>query len=119
MTVNLENGKAVKEKLRNESIFVNRVTEGIYETRIAMPDVKVGSVIDLEFRFQGIPAEWRFQEEIPVRYSELVFENSPYVKFTSNFFGLNHWHLPHQPVGLPKICPHSRMNLLLIQMRTT
>jgi hypothetical protein len=87
MTINLENGKTIKEKLKSESIFINKITENSYETRIAMPNVKVGSVIDIEFTFPSIPFEWRFQETIPVRYSELIIENSPNLRFRSNFFG--------------------------------
>lgn len=87
MTINLENGKVIKEKLKSESIFSNKIVENSYEMRIAMPNVKVGSVIDLEFTYPGIPSEWRFQETIPVRYSEIIIENSPNLRFKSNFFG--------------------------------
>jgi hypothetical protein len=52
-----------------------------------MPNVKVGSVIDLEFSFQGIPDEWRFQEEIPVLHSELIMEESPFIQLRKNFSG--------------------------------
>lgn len=99
LTINLENGRIIKEKVKSESIFENKITDGVYETRIAFPNVKVGSVIDLEFSYQGIPSKWRFQETVPVRYSELTIENSPLIKFKSNFFGYeplavsspNHW----------------------------
>lgn len=87
LTINLENGKIVKEKLKNESIFENRVTENKYETRLAMPNVKVGSILDLDFTYTGFPDDWEFQDKIPVKYSELNIENSPKVKFRSNFFG--------------------------------
>ncbi len=87
MTINLEKGKIIKDKLKNESIYNNKITENSYEVRIAMPNVKIGSVIDMEFKYMGIPAEWRFQETIPVIYSELIIENTPNIKFVSNFFG--------------------------------
>lgn len=90
ITTNLENGKIVQEKLKNESIFQTRVFEDYYILRPAMPDVKVGSVIDLEFTFHGIPGEWRFQEEIPVVQSELVLEDRPGIVFRTNFFGYEH-----------------------------
>jgi len=86
-TVNLENGKVIKEKLKSESIFNTKVTDGVFETRFTMPDVKVGSVLDLEFSYRGIPFIWRFQEMIPVMYNELIMENGPLIKFKSNFFG--------------------------------
>jgi hypothetical protein len=87
ITYNLENGEIVESKLKPESIFRERVTDDYYRTRIAMPNVKEGSIIDIEFNYNGLPNEWRFQEEIPVRWSELVIESSPYVTFRQNFFG--------------------------------
>lgn len=87
ITFNLENGQVVESKLKSESIFKERVTNNISRIRVAMPNVKEGSVIDLEFVFQGLPNEWRFQEEIPVRWSELIIEPSPYLDFNTNFTG--------------------------------
>jgi hypothetical protein len=55
--------------------------------RVAMPNVKVGSIIDIEFMYDGIPNEWDFQQEIPVVRSELVIEPSIYVTYNKNFFG--------------------------------
>ncbi len=87
ITSNLENGKIVQEKLHNESIYSTRVINDIYILRAGMPNVKVGSVVDFEFSFKGIPFEWRFQEEIPVLHSELILDDSPLVSFRKNFFG--------------------------------
>jgi hypothetical protein len=87
ITFNLENGKIVKTNLKSESIFKDRVTEDKYVMRIAMPNVKVGSVIDLIFTSASPLQVWRFQEEIPVKYSELIMEDTPYVRFKNNFFG--------------------------------
>lgn len=87
ITSNLEKGKVVQEKLKNESIYSDRITDDNYRMRVAMPNVKVGSVIDLQFTFEGIPGYWNFQETIPVRYSELVMEESTGFRLKSNFFG--------------------------------
>ncbi len=87
VTTNLENGKIVTNKLKNESIFKDRITENRYVMRVAMPNVKVGSVIDIQFSFIGIMAQWKFQDLIPVRYSELVLPNTTDVRFKYNFFG--------------------------------
>lgn len=87
ITTNLENGKIVTNKLKNESIFKDRITDDRYVMRIAMPNVKVGSVIDLQFSFVGIMPQWKFQEVIPVRYSELILPNTSNVRFKYNFFG--------------------------------
>lgn len=86
-TYNLENGEIVESKLKSESTFEERVTKSYFRTRVAMPNVKEGSIIDLEFRYIGLPREWRFQDEVPVRWSELIIEPSPFVTFRKNFFG--------------------------------
>jgi hypothetical protein len=52
-----------------------------------MPNVKVGSVIDLEIYYTGLPNYWRFQETIPVRWSELIIEPNQYVTFRKNYKG--------------------------------
>lgn len=87
ITYNLENGEIVETKLQKESIYVERITEDSYRTRVAMPNVREGSIIDLEFKSPWLPSEWRFQDVIPVRYSELVINYSPYINFRKNFFG--------------------------------
>jgi len=87
ITFNLENDVIVETKLKNESIFLERVTDDYYRLRIAMPNVKVGSVFDISFTFSGIPSAWYFQHNIPVKWSELVIEKSPYIDFRRNFFG--------------------------------
>ncbi|MDR3651851.1 MAG: hypothetical protein P4L34_02630 [Paludibacter sp.] len=86
-TVNLENGVPVITKLSKDGIFIERVTRNNYRARVAMPNVKVGSVVDIEFYFKGLPAYWSFQQSIPVRWSELILEESTYFSFRKNFTG--------------------------------
>ncbi|MBK8883616.1 MAG: DUF3857 domain-containing protein [Bacteroidales bacterium] len=87
ITFNLENGKIVKTNLKNESIFRDKITNDRYVIRIAMPDVKVGSVIELQFNSVSPVQVWKFQEDIPVKYSEIIMEDLPEVRFKNNFFG--------------------------------
>jgi hypothetical protein len=70
-TFNIENGKVVSEKLRNDGVFVEEVNKYRKKASITMPEVKEGSVLDIEytvisplfwhmdeFKFQyGIPAD--------------------------------------------------------------
>jgi len=86
-TYNLLDGVIIKDKLKSESIFKERITDDHYRIRVAMPNVKVGSVIDLEFSYDGIPWEWNFQTTIPVVWSELIMEPSQYILFRKNFYG--------------------------------
>jgi hypothetical protein len=86
-TVNLENGIPVVTKLNKDGIFIERVTKQLYRARVAMPNVKVGSVIDVEFYYAGLPSHWDFQKTIPMRWSELILEESTYFSFRKNFSG--------------------------------
>ena len=86
-TVNLENGVPVITKLNKEGIFIERITKNLYQAKVAMPNVKVGSVLDIEFYFSGLPSYWSFQQTIPVRWSELILEESMYFSFRKNSTG--------------------------------
>jgi hypothetical protein len=85
-TYNLENGKIIIDELNPEFIYEEEVTEYYTVMRVAMPNVKVGSIIDIEFTKQGIPWKWHFQQEIPVKWSELIIQSN-HVNFRKNFFG--------------------------------
>lgn len=86
-TFNMVDGNIEKTKLRRESIFKENVTDDHYRYRIAFPDVKVGSVIDIRIDYSGMPSNWYFQEQIPVLHSELLIEPSRYIDFRKNMFG--------------------------------
>jgi len=85
--INMENGVPVVTKLGKESIFIEQVSKKQYRARVAFPNVKVGSVIDVEFYYTGLPTLWRFQETIPVRWSELIIEDNQYLSFRKNPVG--------------------------------
>ncbi len=87
-TLNLVNGKIVVDKLSSKSVFRQELVKNqLNITKISMPNVKVGSVIDIEVRYFGIPLTWYFQETIPVLYSELVIERNRNIEFRKNSFG--------------------------------
>mgnify|MGYP002639526901 CR=1 FL=1 len=87
ITYNLENGEVVEEKLKRSSIFVDKVYDDLYQMRVSMPNVRVGSVIDIEFTYSWLPSSWYFQRTIPVLHSELYIEKSIYLTFRKNFIG--------------------------------
>jgi len=86
-TYNLENGKIVEDKLKSESIFQERIIDQAYRQRVAMPNVKVGSIVDIEITQNGFPREFRFQENIPVKYCELDLEENPEIEFRKRKIG--------------------------------
>ncbi|MGM8361430.1 DUF3857 domain-containing protein [Flavobacterium sp. ARAG 55.4] len=49
VTYNIENGSIVKTKLNNEGTFKDNVNENWKKATITMPNVKVGSVIELKY----------------------------------------------------------------------
>jgi hypothetical protein len=87
ITYNLVNGEIEETKLKSESVYEERLWKDYYRTRVAMPDVSVGSVIDIQYTRPWLPPEWRFQEVIPVKWSELIIDESTYIKWRKNYFG--------------------------------
>jgi hypothetical protein len=85
--VNIENGVPVVTKLGKESIFVEKLNKNNYQARVAFPNVKVGSVLDVEFYFSGLPSSWDFQETIPLKWSELIIEDNSNLTFRKNSIG--------------------------------
>lgn len=74
VTYNLENGKIIKTKLNSEGSFQVTINKYWKEASITMPNVKLGSVIELKYILKSeniveFP-EFNFQQKIPVNYSE-------------------------------------------------
>ncbi|MBS2210793.1 hypothetical protein KEM09_05250 [Carboxylicivirga mesophila] len=86
-TYNLVDGEVVEDKLKRESIFKERVTERYFRYRVALPNVKEGSVIEVETSTVGLPTEWTFQRSIPVKHCELLLEESNYINYRKRMVG--------------------------------
>jgi hypothetical protein len=86
-TYNVENGETIKTKLNQSSIITERFKDGRRKVRFAMPNVREGSVIDIEITCKTFPEEWRFQEIIPVKWSEINLEPTQQVSFQSLIWG--------------------------------
>ncbi len=87
MSYNMEGGEVVKTKLTKESIFQEEVVEDLSVLRVFMPNVKEGTVIEIAYTHFGPPFEWKFQDEIPVIYSELYLQPNSYIDFSKNMYG--------------------------------
>ncbi|MCT4616492.1 MAG: DUF3857 domain-containing protein [Marinifilaceae bacterium] len=74
-TYNLENGKVIKTKMSNSSIFNEKIKEGLYSRNISLPKVKKGSIIEYKYKMvSNYPLhidKFYFQREIPVKRIEL------------------------------------------------
>ncbi|MBU8892193.1 MAG: DUF3857 domain-containing protein [Bacteroidales bacterium] len=86
-TYNLVNGEIEVTKMKNESVYEVYVEDRRIATKFSMPNVKVGSIIEFQYTKPGIPYEWRFQDVIPVKWSELRWVQHDHVKFQKYFFG--------------------------------
>ncbi|MBI9060787.1 MAG: hypothetical protein JEZ14_02285 [Marinilabiliaceae bacterium] len=86
-TYNLENGEMVVSKLKRESIFKERVYDDHYRYRIALPNVKEGSIFELEQTSVGLPSKFTFQRSIPVKWCELILEESIHIDYRKKMVG--------------------------------
>lgn len=77
-TYNLENDKIVKSKVTSEGRFKEQINENWEAKLVTFPNVKVGSIIELEYKLktQDISTlpDFQFQYDIPVNYAEYVTE---------------------------------------------
>lgn len=73
-TYNLVGDKIEKTKLKSEGEFNEKVNKYWSKKKITMPNVKEGSIIEIEYTIKdegtGLIDEWTFQDQIPVDYSE-------------------------------------------------
>ena len=98
---NLENGKVVRTKMKDENVFTERVTDNIMQMKYAVPQAKVGSVVEVEYKivsdyfFQ--PRDWFAQEEIPVRYAELEMFIPEFISFNIENHGAAHLNVTSKP----------------------
>src|ERR1700761_7499121 len=84
-TINLTDGKTEITKLDKKLIYVQHIDKQRSAIVFTMPNVKAGSVIEFKYRWQtnsfsNMP-DWVFQDDIPVRYSELTTEIPEYFTF--------------------------------------
>ena len=82
---NLENGKLVSVKLKKDGIFSENVSKYRNKTSIAMPEIKEGTVIDVEYKitsdFAGNIDDFKFQYGIPLNKVEVTLEIPEYFVF--------------------------------------
>lgn len=91
-TYNLQDETIQEDHLRNSSIFEEQIIDRFYVYKFFLPNVKVGSIIEIKYSHPGLPFEWRFQERIPVVYNELILEKSVYINFSKIQMGFEPIH---------------------------
>lgn len=96
ITYNIENGKAVESKLKNDAIMKEKADANVDLVKITMPNVREGSVVEITY---GIASDflfnlqdWDFQYTIPARLSEYrvnIPEYFYYEKFMQGYIKLD------------------------------
>ncbi len=74
-TINLVDGKVEITKLDKKQIYIKNIDKVKSEMIFTFPNVKSGSIIEYKYVWNGVDYGyiplWSYQEDIPVRYSEL------------------------------------------------
>lgn len=93
-TINYENGKVEVTPLDPKQVYKVMIDKWHSALKFAMPNVKAGSIIELSYR-QYIPDTWRFQNFIPVRYSEIELNVPRVLNYGNRRFVTNFKTIPH------------------------
>lgn len=85
-TYNFEDGQLTKTKLDPKNIFEEKLEKDYLVKKIALPNVKVGSIIEYKYTiitpyFRSM-RPWYFQRTIPVVHSKLDYRAIPYYEYT-------------------------------------
>lgn len=92
-TYNMENGAFRKTSLNPKNIFDEKNSEHWRAKKFAMPDVKDGSVIEVQYKiispFFFNFRHWDFQKKIPVIFSEYTTKMIPFYEYTYILHGSN------------------------------
>ncbi|MER2996497.1 DUF3857 domain-containing protein [Pontibacter populi] len=85
VTYTLENGEVQKHKLDSKNVFEEQHNENWFSKKFTMPNVKVGSVIEVSYTissdFYYNMREWEFQTTIPTLWSEYSAEIPSYFDY--------------------------------------
>lgn len=90
-TFNLENGKLVKDKLSKKNIFKERRNKYRVITKITMPSIKEGAVIELKYKLisprAGYLDDVKYQYNVPVRKLDCSVEIPDFFVFNKRSKG--------------------------------
>ena len=89
---NMEDGKVIRTKMKNDQIFEERLGEFYVLKKFSIPQVRVGTVVEYKYKlvsdlFYDIRV-WKAQELIPVRFAEYNVIVPEYFKFNIESRGI-------------------------------
>jgi hypothetical protein len=92
-TYSSENGSLNKTPLNLKTVYEEKINEAWKQKKIAMPDVKEGSVIEITYTietpYKFNLQDWKFQSTIPTLYSEYEVHMVPFYTYTYLLQGAN------------------------------
>ena len=87
-TYYMEDGKVKEVKLRNDGIIKEETTKFLSQTKLIMPDLREGCVIEYRYTINSpfifSIDEFRFQEKIPVDKVEVLFKTPEYFVYKNH-----------------------------------
>lgn len=100
---NMENGKMVATKMKSNLVFRERVDEETMVVKFAIPQVKVGTVLEYEYKIQSDNiysiSDWYAQDEIPVLYTKYSLTIPEYFQFSVENTGVAQIESLHEDVS--------------------
>lgn len=91
---NLENGNVVKTKMESSMVFEERLDKNRKRIKFSVPQVKVGTVIEYEYRIESDYyydlRDWYAQKEIPVLYTKYAVSVPEWFSFNMEQTGTAH-----------------------------
>lgn len=90
-TYNLVNGNVLRTKLRSRDVFIENLIDDRRQKKFALKDIKEGSIIEFQYiittSLESSLLSWTFQDEIPVRRSDLIVRIPEQFKFKEYLSG--------------------------------
>lgn len=113
ITFNLEDGKIVKDELDRKDIHAEEVNKYINLESFSLPNVRVGSVIDIQYSinckaFFRDMRPWMFQHSIPTVYSEYEVKIPEYFIFRQFVLGFEKFTTAEQTSSMSDIILSSK-----------
>lgn len=95
-TYNLEDGKVVETRLDKKAVFTDRVSKNLLLKKFTLPNVKEGSIIEVEYHFNSDfifnLQPWAFQGSYPRLWSEYSVSIPEFLGYIKLMQG---YHVPH------------------------
>ena len=85
VTYNLENGKTIESKLKNDAVFKEKQDANWDNMKMTLPNAKAGSIVEITYKvrsdFWFNFQDWEFQSTIPTVWSEYRARIPEYFNF--------------------------------------